>query len=188
VVGWADRKGPKNIFATQVFTLIGARTLLLETQMQKDQRFVVDLTQYGIPATATILEITHSSMYSSHEGETWLVPTEFRGGNSFYRWYQEIQTHLVFHPIPADPTAASVAPTEISFWVSWIDLDPANVPWQNLVEACRRYYLEQYTSAVIPANIAVEAPLKDIFLSYIKRFVGNRRANEFLNGSATYSD
>ena len=92
----------------------------------------------------------------------------------------------MLHPVPFRYGEPQIE-TEVSVFITWVPHTADDEAWENLISSCRAYYSHQYASAVLPANVAVEARLSRLLTSFLEQFVGNERVARFLEDGATYS-
>jgi hypothetical protein len=176
----AIRNIRENIWPRQVFALIGAQETLTSIKLYPERSAHLKLSELGIPQDAKVLDINYTA-----QGSGGLSPVESHGNNP-HRFSHEIRHDIVLHPVPfryGEP----IGETKVSVLITWVPHTANDEAWQNLINACRAYYTRQYQSAVIPANVAIEARLSRLLTSFLEKFVSKRRTEGFLEDAATYS-
>lgn len=170
----------ENTWAQEVFALIGAQATLTSIKLYPDRSTQLKLAEMGIPEDAKVLDINYTSQ---DDGGLGAVESH---GNNPHRFKHEIRHDILLHPVPfryGDPTRE----TTVSVLITWVPHTTNDEAWENLVSASRAFYSRQYQSAVIPANVAVEARLSRLLTSFLDRFVSKKRSERFLEEAATYS-
>jgi hypothetical protein len=162
-----------------VFALIGAQGTVTTIQMRPDEPLTLKLTDIGIPEDAKVLDINYTSQGGS------LVALESHTNNP-HRFRHNIRHEIVFHPVPFRHGEPKIE-TKVAVFITWAPHTANDEAWENLISSCRSYYSRQYVSAVLPANVAVEARLSRLLTSFLEQFVGKKRVARFLEDGATYS-
>jgi hypothetical protein len=167
------------VWPLNVFALVGAQATFTKIQLQPAQSFTLKLTDLGIPDDAKILDINYTSQGGS------LIALESQTNNP-HRFIHNIRHEIVLHPVPFRYGEPEVE-TPVGVFITWVPHTANDEPWENLINACRAYYSHQFTSAIIPANVAVEARLSRLLTSFLEGFAAKERVGRFLDDAATYS-
>jgi hypothetical protein len=169
----------REVWPLNVFALVGAQGVITTIRLLPDEPFKLSLTDLAIPRDAKILDIN----YTSQDGS--LIALESQTNNP-HRFIHDIRHEIVLHPVPfryGEPKTE----TTVLVSITWVPHTANDEAWENLINACRAYYSHQFWSAVMPANVAVEARLARLLTSFLEQFVGRERVNRFLEDAATYS-
>lgn len=162
-------------FSTYLYTVVGANNSWVEIKMKRNEIFFLDLNEIGINDSAKILSITYVPQ------ELGLIPVELHG-NSPVRHFISNKIHLY-----GRPTGEITDETRVLVSVDWVENYMENSFWQNLIEAVEAFSIGKLSSAVVPANVAVESKLTPIILKYFESMISKKRAEDFLSQAATYS-
>jgi len=162
-------------FPHYLYGIVGATDTRLMIRMKPNEVLKLDMIALGIPADAKILHINYTP---NGKG---LFPLEVHG-NTPIRHFTPHQIILFGRPFgePAPETPVAVS-------ISWIQTTSADESWQNLVQAVEAYSIGKFQSAIIPANVAVEAKLSNVLQNHLSRFSSVDRVSDFLETRATYS-
>jgi hypothetical protein len=133
-----------------------------------------------VPPGSKVLYINYTPNGS---GANALMPLEFHGNVSTLRFRAD---EVVLYPIPITDEGSSEE-TNVCVMVTWVPHGKSDESWQNLFDAFEAFVAGQYAAVVVPANVAVESSLLRLMTTYVDRFVGKKRTEEFLSNAATYS-
>lgn len=166
-------------FAIGVFALIGANHTFTSITLRPGQRVTLNLEDHGVPKDSKVLDISYTPDMGG------LFPVEERG-NTPYRFNQEIRHTINLYPIPLRMKEQPRG-TRVAVSVTWVLHTLDDEAWQNLVNACRAYYTQQYQAVIIPANVAIEVRLGRLLTAFLENIVSKEHTRNFLTNSATYS-
>lgn len=130
------------------FTAIGAQTTFFSIVIQPNSLTEVNLEEHEVPKDAKILNVN----YTAQNGN--LIPLEVHGNNPKNRGPAQI---IKLWPMPKDILKS--VDTEIAIAITWVPHTANDDAWQSLVDAFEYYAAGRYASVIVPANVAVEAPL-----------------------------
>ncbi len=169
----------ENFMFNEAFAFIGARTLLFDLPLRRGERTVFRFSDRGIPKDAKILYVNYTPYTPGGNG---LFPLEWHGNVATrrFRFDETVLFPVAFGPEQSDKE------TTLHVMVSWVPHTPEDESWQNLVDAFEAYAAERYSSMIVPANVAVESALSRLMTTYLERFAGKKRAEDFLENAATY--
>lgn len=162
-------------FSSYLYTVVGANNSWIEIKMKPNEVFFLNLNQIGINDTAKILSITYVPQ------ELGLTPLELHG-NSPLRHFIPNKIHLF-----GRPTGEVKEETRVLVTVDWVENYMENSFWQNLIEAVEAFSIGKLSSAIVPANVAVESRLTPIVRKYFEEIISKKRVDDFLSQAATYS-
>jgi hypothetical protein len=172
----AQRAIKENFMSNQAFSLLEANSKLIKFTLTPNTRTCLNFTNNGIPVDAKILYIN----YTPQGGD--LFPIEIHGNVPHRRI---IGNEVWLYPM-APPNEDGGA-TEISAMVTWIEHSSDEIEFINITDAVEAYSNNQLLDAIVPANVAVESALSKLLSNFVSKFVGNKRVEDFLENSATYS-
>ena len=142
----------------------------------------MDLTEHRIPHDAKILDIVYNPKgagLSPIPSMTSDLTTPHRNPAEIPNSFYVLPLQLSHKEVPRE--------AEVDLVITWIPHAANDEPWENLLNACRAYFSKQYRSAVIPANVAVEARLGRLLTAFFQQFVSKDRTKNFIEDIATYS-
>src|SRR5713101_752878 len=147
--------------------------------METGKHYVVDLTQYKIPADAKIL----SRRYTPQGGK--------QGAVSAVEWYPNDSTHrfrgtplsLLAVPIMEGPLPRA---GQVLVILTWVDADDADA-WPYLARAFDSAASREYEPALVFAQSAVEISLMPVIKQRLRRHAAADRVENFMKDSLTYS-
>jgi len=169
----------KNFMLNSAFMQIGAKSTHFSFTLKPNTRTKYKLSDYGIPETARILYVNYTP-YT--EGGGGYFPIEMTGNIPTRKFPRN---EVTLWPVPIGEGVADS--TEVMAYVTWVEHSDLDESWDNLVSAFEFYASEQYESAIVPANVAVESALS-IFLTHcLGSVAGKERVKTFLEDGATYS-
>lgn len=162
-------------FSSYLYSVVGANNTWAEFKMKPNEIFVLDLEKIGIDDKAKILTVGYTP-----QGDG-IMPLEIHG-NQPIRHFIPNKIYLYGKPFgePKEEVRVVVA-------IDWVENDSENALWQNLIEAVEAFSVNKFSSAIIPANVAVESRLTPIISKYLEEIVSKKRVESFLTQGATYS-
>lgn len=165
-----------NFMMNQAFGPVGARSVLFQITLQPGERAHYKLSDHGILVDARVL-------YVNYTPKGPLFRVELHGNVATRRF---VRNKITLWPVP--PTnPAEASSTEVNVLVSWVPHSQLDASWGNLVDAFEAYASGSYHSAVVPANVAVEAALSVFLFEYLIRYAAGDSVKRFLDDAATYS-
>ncbi len=159
------------------FSILEAKTNLINLQLVPEQRTRVKLSENGIPPDARVLYMN----YTPQEGG--LFPIEIHGNVPHRRI---IGDEIWVYPIPISNNN-SVSTTKVSVMITWVKHSLNEISLLNITDAFEAYSINQYQDSIIPANVAVESALSKLLSKYISDIVSKKGTDNFLKNTATYS-
>ncbi len=166
-----------NFMFNQVFSLLEARTKVIDITLYPEARVCLNFSHYDIPTHAKILYVNYTPQGGG------LFPIEIHG-NVPHR--QIINNEIWLYPVPIG-NENTASQTKVSVMVTWVEHAVHEIELVNITDACEAYSKDKYLEAIIPANVAVESALFKFLSSYLNGFVGKSRTENFLESAATYS-
>lgn len=175
---WATvlREVRENFMMNQAFGPVGAQSVIFRITLRPGERTQYKLSDHGIPSDAKVL-------YVNYTPEGTLFPVELHGNVPTQR---SLRSEVTLWPVPFG-SAAETKTTDVNVLVTWVPHSQLDESWGNLVDAFEAYAAGSYHSAVVPANVAVEAALSVFLFEYLARYAGRDRVKRFLEDAATYS-
>jgi hypothetical protein len=164
----------ENFMQNQAFAIVSARSTIFRLVLQPNERASYRLTDFGIPADAKILYVNYTPSGT-------LFPVELQGNVATAKTSRQTVT---LWPVPLREPPG---PTDVNVFVTWIAHSQLDESWKSIISAFEAYVGEDYTSCVVPANVAVESALSITLNSYLPQYVGKERTASFLKDAATYS-
>ncbi len=158
---------------------LGAKQSWFPLAMETGKHYVVDLTQYKIPADAKIL----SRRYTPQGGE--------QGAVSAVEWYPNDSTHrfrgtplsLVAVPVMEGPLPRT---GQVLVILTWVDADDADA-WPYLARAFDSAAAREYEPALVFAQSAVEISMMPLIEQRFRRHASAEHVENFMRDSLTYS-
>ena len=162
----------KNFFFTTAYHIAGATSSVFTVTMNRGKLLSIDLKEYDVPATATVLEINYTP-------NGLLFPLEVHG-NSPTR--HSIRHKFELYPVSFQENPIEQAP--LNMMVTWINVGDDDVALNHLIRAFRYYsssnFLDApadsqlnlpfaYENTVIPANVAIEMSLVPVVRKALAR-------------------
>ena len=175
---WATvlREVRENFMMNQAFGPVGAQSVVFQITLRPGERTQYKLSDHDIPSDAKVL-------YVNYTPEGSLFPVELHGNLATRR---PLRSEVTLWPVPF-ASAADTKTTNVNVLVTWVPHSQLDVSWGNLVDAFEAYAAGNYHSAVVPANVAVEAALSVFLFEYLARHAARDRVKRFLDDAATYS-
>lgn len=165
----------RNFMLSQAFSAIGANSNIIEFCLRPNERTVFKFSDYGIPETARILHVN----YTPQSGG--FFPIEVHG-NDVTRKHR--QNEVVVWPMPLGENQE--VKTKVCAFVTWVEHSNIDASWKNMIAAFEAYAANDLTSAIVPANVAIESVVTPFLYEYITRHIGKKRVEIFLDDAATY--
>lgn len=172
----ACREIEENFMHNQAFAFIGAQTIIFRLDLQLGKRTSYRFSDYGIPRDARVLYVNYTPQGGG------LFPVEMHGNVPTRKFFTD---EVVIFPVPFGEDNLAIE-TAVSVMVSWVPRTADDESWQNLTDAFESYAQNQYSSMIVPANVAVESALSRLLTAYLQKFVANKRVEDFLENAATY--
>lgn len=175
---WATilREVRENFMMNQAFGPVGAQSVVFRITLRSGERTQYKLSDHGIPTDARVLYVNYTPAGP-------LFPVELHGNVATRRF---VRNEITLWPVPlANP--ADARPTDVNVLVSWVPHSQLDTSWGNLVDAFEAYASGSYDSAVVPANVAVEAALSVFLFEYFSQYAAGDSVKHFLDDAATYS-
>lgn len=166
----------ENFMMNQAFGPVGARSAIFRIILRPGERTQYKLSDYGIPTDAKVLYVNYTP-----EGK--LFPIELHGNVPTWRFSRN---EVTVWPLPSGNDVETEV-THVNVMVTWVPHSHLDESWANLVEAFEAYATGNFQSAIVPANVAVEAALSIFLFEYMSRYAGHDRVKRFLVDAATYS-
>lgn len=171
----------QEIFPWESFHLVGAQTSYLPIQIEPKKIYPLKFSDHGIPEDALILQVNFTVC-----GDGGLYPLQFdkslRQAGRFLPSFMPLYPSEFFHN-----SEQPVSTTDLQVFVTWIRHSSDDFALSNLVDAFYYYHQGEYAKAMIPANVAVEEPLKRLCAKWLSEVAGSDRVKRFLQDAATYS-
>lgn len=165
-----------NFMLNQAFVLAGASTAIFKLNLIPGRRLTYRFSDYGIPKDAKILYANYTP------GAGGLFPIELHGNVPMWR---PVSNEVSVFPVPVG-VGVEPAITNVNVMVSWVSSSINDESFQCLIEAFEAYSAGQYSSMVVPANVAVEVALSRLLTLFLKRYASGEKVGNFLENAATY--
>ena len=155
---------------------VGGRLTILRITLLPNQIFTLRFADHGIPANARIILVNYTP------DDSGLFPLEIHG-NTPRRHGIPSEIQLYPRPVGSGPHRD----TPVNVLVAWLPEDEYNVSWQNLTSAFEAYHAGRLDEAVLPANVAVELRVNQLFSDLLTRSARRDRVEQLLIHDAGYS-
>ena len=166
----------KQLSPLKALAPIGARSTIFSITLYPLTPILIKLTDYGVPSDSKLLAISYTP-----QGES-LFPTQ--------SWGYIAHRQLIPHEFTIYPVSRHAEPkeTEVGVWVVWVPHTADDEAWQRLVQGFEFYNTDQYDSAIINTNIAVESKLGRLLFTFMHSVshISKERIENFLQDGATY--
>lgn len=173
----ACREIERNFMLNQAFAFIGAQTIIFRLDLQPGKRTSYRFSDYGIPRDAKVLYVNYSPQGGG------LFPVEMHGNVPTRKFFTD---EVVIFPAPFEGDNLAIE-TEVIVMVSWVPRTADDESWQNLTDAFEYYAQNQYSSMIVPANVAVETAISRLLTPFLEQYAPKKRVENFLETAATYS-
>lgn len=166
----------ENFMNSHVYSFLGAKTVWLEVELDEEEGTNIDLTIHGVSESSKLLHLNYSP-----QGNLW--PLEMNSNEPLKKWYG-LKRHLRSIKIGEN----SQLDPRLSIIATFIDkADPSFESIQLLLEAFMLFEQGNYSSAIVPANVAVELPLSRLMYKIFGGCSSEKTLEIFFTNSATYS-
>ncbi|GAB1454751.1 hypothetical protein MASR2M48_00460 [Spirochaetota bacterium] len=164
------------------YLCLGAHNHTFNFEMKRDEIFVLNFNEYGIPMSAKILHVNYTP-----QGGT-IFPIEMHGNTPAIK-HQYFENKVPLTPALFNlPGVEDTGNTKIACSVTWISKEQENISFSNILDSFEYYSFNEFNKAIIPLNVAVEEPLSKLMTIIINRKLPNRlsKVKNFLQDYATY--
>lgn len=169
----------ENFFSNTAFSFVGAISSHFEIELNPGERTTYRYSDHDIPSNARILFVNYTPQGSGGGGA--FMPLETHGNVATRLRRNDAVT---VWPMPlGEPTNGN----KVGVFVTWVPSTSHDDSWLQLVDAFKSYADDDYASAIVPSNVAVEASLTKFLTIYLLSFSGRDRIERFLQDGATYS-
>lgn len=159
---------------------LGAKSTMFQTDFASRETKEIDLTQYGVPAEATILNVNFTPY--GVEGGASCLPLLVHGNTAYPR---SVGTKFWVYARPNIGVPEGVARVGIS--VKWVSDDSGCVSWVYLVDAFEALSAQRYWSVVVPSYVAFEIGLMPLVREALERFASSERVRAFVRNDLSSS-
>ncbi len=165
----------QNFMSSQAFSAIGANSSIIEFYLKPNERTSFKFSEHGIPESAKILHINYTPQGGGY------FPIEVHGNDATRK---ERSDQVVVFPMPIGEDQEHE--TKVCAFVTWVEHSNIDASWKNMISAFEAYSANDYQSAIVPANVAVESVVTPFLYEYINQYIGKKRVKTFLDEAATY--
>lgn len=169
-----------NHMFTMALSIIGAQSSTFTIVLEPETVFTLRFQDFGVPENAKILSINYTP-YNC--GDSGLFPVELHS-NQPRRSRTIIKNEIFLFPKPIKNKLPADS-TNVQVWAQWI-IPSDNISWENLVASFECYIDGDFNSAIIPANVAVEAEISPLVAKVLSHSASNGAVKSFLENDATY--
>jgi hypothetical protein len=152
--------------------------LALSVDLGPGQTVEVDLSLYGVPADA---QIVNMNLTANGRG-AW--PLMVHGNDAIPG---PSRTKFILYGRPVADVSEAVAP-KVNVFATWFHHRSDDTVERHLVDAARAYEAGRFDGVIVPANVAAEASLGPVMTSFFARFASKEHVERMLTNGATYSD
>jgi hypothetical protein len=157
-----------------IFSFIGAKRKIFKVHMEENTLLHIKFTDYGIPEHAKILKIN----YTVQPGI--LSPIEVHG-NSTRRNIPQDQVLLYPAKIHCEDDQA---PNILGVFITWVEVNESfGKSYSLLVQALEKCYEDDYLSAIVAANTAIELEVMKFTDEIVSSVTSNKNKKEFFSNS-----
>ena len=168
----------ENFMLNQAFSVLEAKTNIIEVILRPNTQECINLIDNGIPKASRILYVNYTPQNSGG-----LFPLEIHGNVP----HRRLLTDKIWL-YPANLSKKQeVTDTKVSVLITWIEHTVYDKDFINLVDAFEAYSNDRLIESIIPANVAVESALAKLLSTIISKYVSGKKTKEFLSNNATYS-
>ncbi len=160
----------------QSYVAIGANVEVFKVKMRPGATTNINLGDYGLPSDGRLLDIAYAPQGPS------LSPLEVHGNYPQRHW---VPREITIYPYPQPDRPPTE--TDLAVLFVWVPHTSDDESWQNLVDAFEAYIANRLTSAIVPANVAVESSLKRLLLQVLCQTASRKNVEDCLDNGATYS-
>jgi hypothetical protein len=178
----------ENFMLTQAFAVLGAWQTMFKFLLPAGRIATVNFETNGVPKHARILAVNYTP--SGPVGPTQILGQQLIENMPIWAG-KEAVAYVAGIPISGTYEKlmrGEAVDVEVDCFVTWIEAPPNDVSLTNLVEAFAEYVNDQFSAAVMPAAVAIEARLSRTMTRYLERNVSAKRVEAFLSRGATFSD
>ncbi len=150
-------------------TAAGASETFIQFQLSVGEVKQIELTEFGVPANATVLAIGYTPQGSG------CFPLEFHGN---IPTRQIIGTKVI---LVGMKVGEGEGPVRVAAFVLWIGSDERTDAWNFLVEALQAVALRRFGQAIIPAHMAVETALMPLVAEALEQHVSKTVVSNFMD-------
>ena len=140
-----------NPFAAGLFAMVGGWSTFLSVELTPGKMHALNLQDVGVPKDATILHIHYNGQAKPDGSE--VIPIEFHG-NSPFHWLLS-HSRTIYAVPQGNPSLKGL----VSAIVIWAEFTGENHSLKNLITAFDAFHKNNLAQAIVPASVAIEAPL-----------------------------
>jgi len=162
---------------------LGPITTHLEFKLRANEGVELDLTQYGIPESSTVLGV----IYNARGGNCFPIETH---GNMPRRRF--IGTKAYLHGLQMRtanglPILEEYEGKNITAAVVWVPVADSEVPWLYLVDAFEALSVGKLSQAIVPAHAAAEIAINPVVRQMLLRHAARENIARVLKQELTFS-
>lgn len=155
---------------------LGATETFFTFDLKRGEHTQIDLTEYGVPESATILELG----FTPQGGDC--LPLLTHGNNAFVRFVRS-KVNLYGMPL-GDPAPGG----KILARVTWIQGEASAESRLYLVDAMEALAARKYRHSILSAHIAFELEAMSLVRVMLERHASTDRVKKFVEGDLHVSD
>jgi len=152
---------------------LGAKQTSFLVDLAPHEAKEIDLTQYGVPAEATILHLNFTPQL--REGQGGCLPLLVHGNTAYPR---SIGVKFWVYARPAVGEPESVVRVSVS--VRWVSEDRDRISWIYLMDAFEALSARRYWSVVLPSYVAFELSLTPLLKGSLEKFASRDKVKSFV--------
>jgi len=162
--------------------VLGATRTLFTHVIEAGKYHEVQLTDVGIPADATVLQVG----YSPQGGQGGVVfPIEWHGNVPQRRIIGNVLRLIGQPAVLGDGTVGSICP--VGIWVIWIHREEED-GWPYILSAFEAFVDRQYDRMIVPAQSAVEITLMPVARALLESQASQNLVRQFTTDRLGYGD
>ncbi len=168
-----------------IFSLaaLGPKVTHFKLRLEANKGIEVDLTKFGIPASATILAIN----YTPWGGNALPVETH---GNTPHRRIQGTKVCLYglqMRTSEGVPIEEEFSGDNVNVMVVWAQEEETEIAWNYLIDAFESLALGKLSQAIVPAHSAAEICISRRIRSLLEQHASNERVGRFMKNELSFS-
>ena len=162
---------------------LGATETHFTRDIDADKYHEIDLTNLGVPADATVLQVGYTPQGGGKAGT--VFPIEWHGNVPQRRIIGNVLRLLGRAAVDGDGTVGSVCP--VSIWVVWVHQEKED-SWPYVVGAFEAFIDRHYDRVIVPAQSAVEICLMPLIRELLQQHASVEHVNRFMVDNLTFGN
>jgi len=153
--------------------LLGATQNSFQVDFAPEETKEIDLTHYGVPANATVLNLIFTPQLVEGGGSCFPLLVH---ANQAYP--QSMETKFWVYARPAVGKLESAV--RVGVMVVWVSNDRGGLSWTYLADALEALSARRYWNVALPSYVAFELGLMPLVREALERFASKDRTEEFV--------